>query len=194
MNKQQQIEIFDQTNERLKAILMSKGDDYAGEDRLKNFKLVAMLEGRTPKENIYSQICNKIARLGNLFSTKKEPNNESIEDTILDSIGYFHLLYMAMQEEKKESDTPIPSDDVITVKPFEPTEMNNMPYGIRISPFREYPQDIKTNWKETDKPTTKDDLFVPHLTASPLISTIQPEYDNPKGKAPTMPWDKMKKK
>lgn len=85
------------------AILFSKGDDYANEDRLSNFKLAGNICGLTPDQNCLSLIATKVARLGVLLKSDKNPNNESIRDSILDLANYAALLDMIVSEGANEA-------------------------------------------------------------------------------------------
>ena len=107
MTLQEQEKHFNALVEELKGILIKKGDDYSGKDRLSNFKTAGAIAGITPEQNCLSLIATKVARLGNLLSTNKEPNNESIEDSIKDLINYSILLHMLQYEFNYiESDLP----------------------------------------------------------------------------------------
>lgn len=98
MTRETQIAILDANNARCKEIMISKSNDYANEDVLSNFKLVAKLEGSTPIKDIFGHIANKVVRLGNLLGNDKSPLNESVSDSASDLINYLHLLTMAIQE------------------------------------------------------------------------------------------------
>ena len=98
MTRETQIAILDANNARCKEIMISKSNDYANEDVLSNFKLVAKLEGSTPVKDIFGHIANKVVRLGNLLGNDKSPLNESVSDSASDLINYLHLLTMAIQE------------------------------------------------------------------------------------------------
>lgn len=98
MTKEKQIEHFEKLCEDLKKILLSKGDDYAGEDRLSNFKFAGAIVGIGARKQCLSMIAVKVARLGNLLDSK-QPNNESVQDSILDLIAYGFLLDMIDSDE-----------------------------------------------------------------------------------------------
>ena len=100
MTLQEQEKHFNALVEELKGILIKKGDDYSGKDRLSNFKTAGVIAGITPEQNCLSLIATKVARLGNLLSTNKEPNNEPVEDSIKDLINYSILLHMLHYEHK----------------------------------------------------------------------------------------------
>lgn len=96
--KEQEIaltEIVDQ----IKQTMFKKGNDYANEDRLSNFKLAGSIVGLSASQNCLSLIATKVARLGVLLKGS-EPNNESIDDSILDLICYSCLLSMIESEKK----------------------------------------------------------------------------------------------
>jgi hypothetical protein len=99
MNGKKQEYVFDRTVDKMKAIMLSKGNDYANEDRLSNFKLAGAICGLTPKQNCLSLIATKVARLGVLLSEKSKPNNESIEDSLVDMANYTLLLIMILEDE-----------------------------------------------------------------------------------------------
>ena len=88
-------EIVDQ----IKQTMFKKGNDYANEDRLSNFKLAGSIVGLSASQNCLSLIATKVARLGVLIKGS-EPNNESIDDSILDLICYSCLLSMIESEKK----------------------------------------------------------------------------------------------
>jgi hypothetical protein len=101
MNKEQQQKAFIEMTERMFEIMMSKGDDYAGSDRLSNFKKVAMMSNVSTEIGIHIQVSNKVVRLGELLSGKS-PKHESIEDSIIDCANYLLLMAMVIKERQPE--------------------------------------------------------------------------------------------
>jgi hypothetical protein len=97
MTKQEQIKHFDQIVAEARNILLTKGDDYSGDDRLSNFKLVASMTKTTPEKVALMFIATKVARLGELLNGKT-PKNESIKDSITDLINYAILLDMILSD------------------------------------------------------------------------------------------------
>lgn len=93
---------FDKLITELSKILISKGGDYANDDRLSNFKLAGTICGLTPQQNCLSLIATKVARLGVLYQPGKAPNNESILDSIKDLINYGILLHMLEADTKSQ--------------------------------------------------------------------------------------------
>jgi hypothetical protein len=92
MTTEQQEKELQFFQEAMKRIILSKRHDYAGSDVLSNFKKAGSICNLTPEQNCLSLIATKVARLGELLSDKK-PNNESIEDTIIDLANYSFLLH-----------------------------------------------------------------------------------------------------
>jgi hypothetical protein len=99
MNQKKQEYIFNQTVDKMREIMLSKGNDYANEDRLSNFKLAGSICGLSPEQNCLSLIATKVARLGVLLKDKSKPNNESIEDSLVDMANYTLLLIMILKDE-----------------------------------------------------------------------------------------------
>lgn len=90
--------------EEQKKILKKKGNDYAGEDLLSNFRLAGMITNQTSKHpdavNCLNLIGTKVARLGQLLSTDKTAENESIQDSVIDLANYAAILYMILKMEQ----------------------------------------------------------------------------------------------
>jgi hypothetical protein len=99
MTKEQQTKFFTDFTTKMATIMLSKGDDYAGADRLSNFKQVGSICGLKTEQACLSLIATKVARLGQLLSGKT-PKNESIEDSILDLCNYGVLLAMIVDDQK----------------------------------------------------------------------------------------------
>ena len=102
MNKTNQEKHFNEVTEKMRTILLSKGDDYANEDRLSNFKLAGNISGLNAELNCLSLISTKVARLGVLLNSDKEPNNESVQDSVLDLANYSILLSMILKDKENQ--------------------------------------------------------------------------------------------
>lgn len=84
-----------------KNTMINKGADYATEtDVLSNFKYSGNIIGLSKEMQILSLIATKVSRLGNLLNSGNTPNNESIDDSILDLGCYTDLLYCARKEDE----------------------------------------------------------------------------------------------
>lgn len=97
MNKQEQQAFFDIFTQEQRDLFSAKGDDYAGEDRLSNFKFAGAICGLSAERQCLSLVATKVARLGQLLSGK-EPKNEAIKDSVLDLCNYGVLLAMLLAE------------------------------------------------------------------------------------------------
>jgi len=98
MTQEEQKVHFEDMVSNMRTVLLSKAEDYANEDVLSNFKLAGNICGVSPEINCLSLIATKVARLGVLLHTKKTPNNESIQDSILDLANYAMLISMIVKE------------------------------------------------------------------------------------------------
>lgn len=97
MNLEKQIAHFEKMTRKMAEIMLSKGDDYATEDRLSNFKYAGNICGLSAEQNCLSLIATKVARLGVLLNGKT-PKNESISDSIIDLANYAMLLSMIVED------------------------------------------------------------------------------------------------
>lgn len=97
MTYEQQQQLLSEFYAQKKNILKLKGEDYAGEDVLSNFKTAGANIGISAELQCLSLIATKVARLGNLLKGKS-PNNESVEDSILDLSNYTDLLLCLQKE------------------------------------------------------------------------------------------------
>lgn len=85
-------------------ILVRKNKDYAPGDEFSNFIGAAQFAGIRTDEAIMSQLGIKWTRLESLMETGAKPENESIEDNLMDLAGYALILvgflrYVAAFEE-----------------------------------------------------------------------------------------------
>lgn len=98
MTQEEQLKHFEEFTIQMKEILFKKGDDYSNTDKLSNFKLAGGICGLKAEQNCLSLIATKVARLGVLLNSEKAPNNESIQDSVLDLANYAMLLSMILKE------------------------------------------------------------------------------------------------
>ena len=104
MTRETQSKLLGEFYAEKKNILKLKGEDYANEDVLSNFKTAGANIGISAEQQCLSLIATKVARLGNLLSGKT-PNNESVSDSILDLSNYTDLLYCLVNDEITEPQT-----------------------------------------------------------------------------------------
>ena len=75
-------------------VLSKKNSDYkVTGSEFSNFTYAADVAGITPREAMLTQIGIKLGRLKGLIQSSKDPNWESIEDTVKDLAGYAIILY-----------------------------------------------------------------------------------------------------
>lgn len=104
MTRETQEQHFNNFIDTQRSILFKKSQDYATDiDVLSNFKLAGSICQLTPEQNCLSLIATKVARLGVLLQGKV-PNNESIQDSVLDLANYSVLLDMIISENSGEWD------------------------------------------------------------------------------------------
>ena len=106
MTLDQQKQSFAAMVAKMESTLFKKGNDYANTDRLSNFKLAGAIAGGSAETNCLNMIATKVARLGVILNSSGEPNNESIEDSILDLANYAVLLGMILEDRKPAAKVP----------------------------------------------------------------------------------------
>lgn len=101
---EEQVAIIEKLDEKLITILKSKGKDYGNEDTLSNFKRMSQivntlnLDLKKPIGCALFMTLMKIDRIANLISKDGDPENESLEDSFIDLIGYAKLTYCLNKE------------------------------------------------------------------------------------------------
>lgn len=96
MNKERQIELFNQVFDACEYIMLNKTHDYANNDNIfKTFDQIALITETTRNKVILHFISTKLTRLINLLNSEKEPKNETIKDNLLDLINYSIFLYIS---------------------------------------------------------------------------------------------------
>ena len=86
--------------ERAKTLMLSKGNDYSTEDRLKIFKAVGQTCSMHPAKVALVLATVKIHRMCNLLDQGKQVENESVDDTAIDFICYGILTHAILTEPK----------------------------------------------------------------------------------------------
>ena len=141
MTRETQSKLLGEFYAEKKNILKLKGEDYANEDVLSNFKTAGANIGISAEQQCLSLIATKVARLGNLLSGKT-PNNESVSDSILDLSNYTDLLYCLVNEENKPKQKSILKEMMAqdekdglyepTTEPYEPKVGDVIVYNTLI--------------------------------------------------------------
>lgn len=132
---------------KLSDTLMKKGADYASKNEVfSNFQQAANIANITINQSLMNMIGVKIARLSNLMpkGQGQVPNFESVNDTILDMMGYSALLYISLLEYRgllknlKENEGGPFSNlikEYIQDKGMAVEEQAPLPGGVRIQPI-----------------------------------------------------------
>ena len=79
---------------QMQVIHEKKNDDYSSSSPDENFERMAIVQGwfgNAIDKSFVGMVAVKLARLGVLLSSNREPNNESIEDSFLDLCTYCTL-------------------------------------------------------------------------------------------------------
>jgi len=106
MNLDQQREAVQAFTKKMIETIEKKGNDYAGLDRLSNFKSRAVFLETTTEKILLNDIVHKVTRLKEIINSGKTPENETLQDTLLDLSCYSFLGYCVLGEkqELKEND------------------------------------------------------------------------------------------
>ena len=115
-----------------------KQNDYTDPEEcvLGNFKTAGANAGIKTEQQILSLMATKVARLGNLFKGKT-PNNESIDDSIIDLANYTFLLYCYFREEYQTDINVLMESEPITEFKFHPNTEEFLSQIKRSNKFRD---------------------------------------------------------
>lgn len=98
MNLEQQREVVKDFTNKMIIEIEKKGNDYAGIDRLSNFKTRAVFLEIKPEQILLNDILHKVTRLKEIIANGKIPENETLQDTLLDLSCYSALAYCLLEE------------------------------------------------------------------------------------------------
>jgi len=109
MTRDRQIKLIQELDKKALDLIYKKGGDYASEkDVLLNFKVlgevvkILKVDTTIPLGVSVFYMILKIQRLCNLVFSDKEPNNESVQDTLIDLINYVKLCICILEESKSD--------------------------------------------------------------------------------------------
>lgn len=166
MTREEQLKIYEEVNSKLTKLSKSKGEDYAGEDVLSNFKNLAdackslQIDITTPVGvSLFFQI-HKIARIANLLKSGNNPNNEGIEDSFIDLINYGLLAYSNwLDQDKGWSFDTLKNLKRIDKQPETINGVLNDPVNGKViqKGFREYVNGKYVDYKAHNDKATLDD-------------------------------------
>ncbi len=85
------------------ALMLKKNSDYANKtDSFANFKR-SELVGVPVERGMLVRIMDKVSRISNVLDAEPEVQDESLEQTVIDTMNYFNLLLTYIQHKKKET-------------------------------------------------------------------------------------------
>lgn len=101
MNSKEFVQNSETLLNRCLEVIKKKNSDYANDkDPFANFSYSSEIAGVEKYQAILQLIGMKLSRIKELMSSGKEPNFESIEDSILDAINYLVILDSVVKDEK----------------------------------------------------------------------------------------------
>lgn len=104
MRNQELKENIEKIYQEMVNLLVSKGADYSGEvDTFKNFRLSSQLLDMPVEKVILTRLLDKISRVSNLLNSGVDPNNESLEDSFRDLLGYSTLLVLYRHKTQRKN-------------------------------------------------------------------------------------------
>ncbi len=92
MTNQRFDEILETTQKWQKSSLPAKGSEYATEDRLHNFKLIAKRTGQTPMQVCYTLMDKHLVALADKIFSGEPMSREFFEEKTGDPLNYLVLL------------------------------------------------------------------------------------------------------
>ena len=105
MNSQEFKEILNERLKKIKSTIKSKGQEYATEDRLYNFKRAAKILETSPEEALAGMFVKHLVSVLDLIEGTLTPTKHLINEKIGDTINYLILLE-AMLLEKFTDEEP----------------------------------------------------------------------------------------
>ena len=184
MTRETQSKLLGEFYAEKKNILKLKGEDYANEDVLSNFKTAGANIGISAEQQCLSLIATKVARLGNLLSGKT-PNNESVSDSILDLSNYTDLLYCLVNEQITDIVNPfrgISRKSIVKLSKKEHAKSNPLTLEECIEPKPQTkrwenvkPKAIinQINWTYINEPIKEEDIF--YKGGEPITEPYEPK-------------------
>lgn len=101
MTKEKFDNTVNETLEKCLNLLDCKATEYAAEDRLHNFKIVAELQGVSPQQALAGMMCKHTVSVYDMCMSGKPYFDSTWDEKICDSINYLLLLRALVEEEKE---------------------------------------------------------------------------------------------
>ena len=114
-------QIFEYQMGKVESTLVKKGDEYATEDRLHNFRVAATMQGTSLKQALAGMMAKHTASVYDMCSSDEEFDLDKWDEKITDHINYLFLLAAVVRDGLENRVSPAEantnnffSDEVIT--------------------------------------------------------------------------------
>ena len=114
-------QIFEYQMGKVESTLVKKGDEYATEDRLHNFRVAATMQGTSLKQALAGMMAKHTASVYDMCSSNEEFDLDKWDEKITDHINYLFLLAAVVRDGLENRVSPAEantnnffSDEVIT--------------------------------------------------------------------------------
>ena len=114
-------QIFEYQMGKVESTLVKKGDEYATEDRLHNFRVAATMQGTSLKQALAGMMAKHTASVYDMCASDEEFDLDKWDEKITDHINYLFLLAAVVRDGIENRVSPAEantnnffSDEVIT--------------------------------------------------------------------------------
>ena len=114
-------QIFEYQMGKVESTLVKKGDEYANEDRLHNFRVAAIMQGTSLKQALAGMMAKHTASVYDMCASEEEFDLDKWDEKITDHINYLFLLAAVVRDGLENRVSPAEantnnffSDEVIT--------------------------------------------------------------------------------
>ena len=114
-------QIFEYQMGKVESTLVKKGDEYATEDRLHNFRVAATMQGTSLKQALAGMMAKHTASVYDMCASDEEFDLDKWDEKITDHINYLFLLAAVVRDGLENRVSPAEantnnffSDEVIT--------------------------------------------------------------------------------
>lgn len=101
-------QIFEYQMGKVESTLVKKGDEYANEDRLHNFRVAATMQGTSLKQALAGMMAKHTASVYDMCASDEEFDLEKWDEKITDHINYLFLLAAVVREGLENRPAPAP--------------------------------------------------------------------------------------
>ena len=132
-------------------ILADKGEEYATEDRLHNFRVSAKLQGTTMRHALAGMMAKHTTSVYDMIQDPISYHDaEKWDEKITDHINYLLILQAVLHEERKEDDGSDQAPKIDLNKTQGPFSLHS---GVPPTPFSPHYQDYIQSPNQTNNPT-----------------------------------------